>query len=113
MHELSVAHSIISSLEKFREKEGFKILRGVNIEIGRLAGVEIEALRFALQSIKGESILKEAEINLIPVGMKITCNGCGTVTEVENFIFQCSSCGGNDIEITGGDTLEITELNVD
>jgi Zn finger protein HypA/HybF involved in hydrogenase expression len=46
MHELSVANSIISSLEKLKDENGFKVLRKVELSIGRLSGVDSEALRF-------------------------------------------------------------------
>ncbi len=113
MHELSIAESIVSSLEKFREQEGFKILRGVKIEIGPLAGVDLQALRFAMDSIKDDTILADTEVELIPIGMKVECSKCGKVTEVKDYEFICRKCGSRKIEMVSGDSLEITELEVD
>ena len=113
MHELSVAESIIKSLEKLKEKEGFTVLNRVDISIGELSGVDPEALRFAMDAIKDKTVLKDAEINLSTVSLRIKCLECGETTDVEDYSFKCGICGSDNIEMDAGETVEITEIEVD
>lgn len=113
MHELSVANSIISSLEKLKAENGFEILRKVDLSIGRLSGVNSEALRFALESLREDTLLGSAVLEINEKDLRIKCNICGAETDVQQFDFKCSNCGESDYDIVSGDTLEISEIEVD
>ncbi|MBN2135051.1 MAG: hydrogenase maturation nickel metallochaperone HypA [Acidobacteria bacterium] len=113
MHELSVAESIINSLEKLKEQENFCVIRSINIEIGHLSGIDIQALRFALDSIKKHTLLSEAVINLIPMSITIRCLDCDALTRIKDYEFICGSCGSESVEMETGDSILITELEVD
>jgi hydrogenase nickel incorporation protein HypA/HybF len=113
MHELSVAEAIIKSLEKLKDKEGFKILNRVDISIGELSGVNVEALKFAIDSIKSDTILRDATINLNNIPVKLRCLECGNITDVKDYTFKCDKCGSDNIEFDSGETVEITEIEVD
>ena len=45
MHEMSLCESIMQIIEE-AQRQGFKRVIRVRLEIGRLSGVEIEAMRF-------------------------------------------------------------------
>lgn len=113
MHELSVANSIVSSLEKLKAENGFSILRRVQLSVGKLSGIDTEALRFALESLRKDTIIGDAELDIRETSMKIKCNICGKETDISDFDFKCGNCGGMDYEITSGDSLEMTEIEVD
>jgi hydrogenase nickel incorporation protein HypA/HybF len=113
MHELSVANSIISSLEKLKDENGFQILRKVELSIGRLSGIDTEALRFALESLRKDTILGDAQLEIREAYLRIKCNDCGEETAIRDFNFKCDFCGKADYEIISGDSLELTEIEVD
>jgi hydrogenase nickel incorporation protein HypA/HybF len=113
MHELSVAHSIIYSLERLKTENEFEILRRVKISVGRLSGVNAEALRFALESLRSVSIIGNAVLEIDEKNLRIKCNACGAETDVQQFKFNCSGCKASDYDIVSGDTLEISEIEVD
>lgn len=113
MHELSVANSIVSSLVKLKTENGFHILNRVKISIGRLSGVNTESLRFALESLRNDTVLGRAFLEIEEKDLRIKCNVCGAETDVRQFDFKCSSCSESDYDIVSGDTLEISEIEVD
>jgi hydrogenase nickel incorporation protein HypA/HybF len=113
MHELSVANSIVSSLEKLKTENGFEILNRVKISIGRLSGVNAESLRFALESSRKDTVLGSALLEIDEKDLRIKCNVCGAETEVQQFDFKCNGCSASDYDIVSGDTLEISEIEVD
>jgi hydrogenase nickel incorporation protein HypA/HybF len=48
MHELSLAGGIVSMVEAAAEREHFRRVAQLRLEVGAIAGVEPQALRFAL-----------------------------------------------------------------
>lgn len=52
MHEMSLCEGVIQVLEDSAKTQGFTRIKTVWLEIGALAGVEIEAMRFSFEAIK-------------------------------------------------------------
>lgn len=113
MHELSVAQSILNSLERLKSENGFEVLRRVKISVGRLSGVDAEALRFALESLRDTTLIGSAVLDIVETSIRIRCNACSMETDVRQFEFKCLGCGASDYDIVSGDSLEITEIEVD
>lgn len=61
MHEMSLAESIVSLVESHAEAEGFSRVKAIWLEIGELAGVEVEALTFSLDVVMRESLMEGAQ----------------------------------------------------
>ena len=51
MHEVSIAEGILSAVDKTLDSEPQAKVTSVTVSIGELAGVEIEALLFAWDSV--------------------------------------------------------------
>jgi hydrogenase nickel incorporation protein HypA/HybF len=64
MHELSLAGGILRVLEQTRERDPFQRVTQLRLAVGALANVEIESLRFALDSIAPNTILAGASIEI-------------------------------------------------
>ena len=63
MHEFSIAQSIIDIAEEIATKEKADQIQSIDIEIGALSGVVLDALEFALKITVGGTILGESQIN--------------------------------------------------
>ncbi|PXV65664.1 hydrogenase/urease nickel incorporation metallochaperone HypA [Sinimarinibacterium flocculans] len=57
MHELSLASGVLTLVDDALRGQGRVRLERVVLEVGSLAGVEIAALRFALESLAPGSVL--------------------------------------------------------
>ena len=51
MHEVSLAAGVLQLVEDAAGREHFSRVAALRLEVGQLAGVEVEALRFALEAI--------------------------------------------------------------
>lgn len=51
MHEMSLAENVLQIIEDARRDQGFSRVKTVVLEIGRLAAVETEALRFCFDAV--------------------------------------------------------------
>ena len=57
MHELSLADGILQVVEDAAAREAFARVLQLRLEVGKLAGVELQALRFALEAIAPGTLL--------------------------------------------------------
>jgi hydrogenase nickel incorporation protein HypA/HybF len=64
MHEMSLARSILQLVEDAAARERFTRLKRLRPEAGALAGVEVGALRFAMQALAPGTVLAGAEIEI-------------------------------------------------
>ena len=60
MHELSIAQSIVQLSEKQAREHHSSQIEEVELEIGRLAGVELQTLEFAMESAVKGTLLEKA-----------------------------------------------------
>ncbi|MDR3273437.1 MAG: hydrogenase maturation nickel metallochaperone HypA, partial [Flavobacteriaceae bacterium] len=79
MHELSIATSILKTAEKETKKAGGSKVKEITLEIGKLAGVEIDSLHFAWDLCMKDTVLEHAELIISQPDGKACCAECGTV----------------------------------
>jgi hydrogenase nickel incorporation protein HypA/HybF len=64
MHELSLADGILRLVEDAATREQFRRVAHLHLEAGTRAGVEVSALRFALEAIAPGTCLEGARISI-------------------------------------------------
>ncbi|NQU85746.1 MAG: hydrogenase maturation nickel metallochaperone HypA [Mariniphaga sp.] len=110
MHELSIAQSIIDISTEHSVKQEQKDILEINIEIGELSGIIMEALKFALEVLVKETVLEKAKFNFIPIPGKANCVDCDISFEMQNFFDTCPLCRGLNRTITNGKQLLIKSI---
>jgi len=113
MHEVSIILNVLEIAEEHCKKEGFERIDSIKLRIGTASGILPDALRFAFDVSKRETLAREASLEIEEVPLTGLCNTCGDEFRVhEKYIFSCSSCGSDDFTITAGRELDIVELEV-
>ena len=64
MHEMSLAGGILKIVEDAAARDGFARVSRLVLEAGALAGVEVSALRFALEALSPGTLLEAAIIEI-------------------------------------------------
>ena len=113
MHEMSLCEGISQALQSEAEKQGFQRVKQVWLEIGRLAGVEVEALRFCFDVVTKGTRADGAALNIIDIPGTAWCMQCEKPVSIEQRFDQCPDCGGYQLQMTAGDEMRIKELEVD
>jgi hydrogenase nickel incorporation protein HypA/HybF len=113
MHELSLAMSLLELAETETIRSGSASVISVNVLIGRLSGVDPEALRFMLDLSKKNTLLDQAVINFELVDGKGKCRACHHEFSIDTLSPVCPGCHGISIEVTGGDQLRIVSMEVE
>lgn len=113
MHEMSICESIVSVIEQQAVTQSFSKVNLVRLEIGPLAGVEIEALRFSFDVVTKGGIAGNAALEIIELPMVSWCMQCAKQVVVKQRYDPCPDCGSYQVQITGGDELRIKDMEVD
>jgi len=112
MHELSIALSIIHLAEEVALKEQADSVSSIDIEIGTLSGVVIEALEFAMETTVINTKLENAKINLLKIPGKAKCKNCNLIFETNDLLSLCPNCKQANFNIVEGKQLRIKSLIV-
>ena len=92
MHELSLAGGILQVVEDAAAREAFARVLQLRLEVGKLAGVELQALRFALEAIAPGTLLEGAEVLIDEPPGRAWCMGCSTAVEIGQRGDACPAC---------------------
>jgi hydrogenase nickel incorporation protein HypA/HybF len=113
MHEMSIAESVLQIIEDTARAEGCARVRAVWLEIGQLAAVEKESLRFCFDVVARDSIARDARLEIIETAGQGWCMECARTVAVTSRYQPCPGCGSFQIEVTGGDEMRVKELEVE
>lgn len=112
MHEMSLAGGILRVVEDAATREHFRRVSRLRLEAGALAGVEVRALRFALEAMQPGSVLAGAVIEIDERPGSAWCMSCCESVEISARGDACPGCGGWRLTPTGGTELKVRELIV-
>ncbi|MBI5632007.1 MAG: hydrogenase maturation nickel metallochaperone HypA [Nitrospirae bacterium] len=113
MHELSIAQNVLEIISEQCIKSGHTKIDSVNLRIGRASGIMPDALFFAFNAIKTDSLAAEALLNIEEVPVTGLCNDCSHSFIVqEEYILNCPVCKGSSFQITSGRELDIIDMEV-
>jgi hydrogenase nickel incorporation protein HypA/HybF len=112
MHELSIVMSIIDIAAEQAANENAATIDEIEIDIGCLSTVEMNAFDFAWQQAVKQTILEKTARKINRIKGKAQCLDCETSFAIENLYDSCPVCGKNFINITEGKELRVKSLVV-
>jgi hydrogenase nickel incorporation protein HypA/HybF len=110
MHELSLATELINLVEREAGKNGFSTVLEVQIEVGDLSGVEADAFQSALELLVKDTLLENAELNLLRTAGHGKCNICNREFIMTTRTDTCPGCNAFPSEISGGQEFRVVSL---
>jgi hydrogenase nickel incorporation protein HypA/HybF len=113
MHEMSLAESMLEIIKSQAQAQQFGRVRGVVLEIGVLAAVEVEAMRFCFDAVTRGTIAEGAKLEIIATPGQGWCLKCAKAVAVEERLALCPECGQAQVQITGGNEMRVKELEVE
>lgn len=113
MHELSIAQSILTIVEKAAPKTPKAVITSVGLQIGELSGIEIDSLKFALSIIKKDTILEGATLDIELVRGEAECSACKTIFTLPSYGTCCPNCSSYSMKILKGKELRVLNIMVD
>lgn len=113
MHEMSLSQGMLEVIEESARRDGFARVRTVWLQVGRLAGVEPEALRFCFDVVTRGSCAEGARLEIERLPGQAWCLHCSHGLTIEDALAPCPDCGHHQLQVTGGTDLRVRELEVE
>jgi len=113
MHEISLCRSLLSIIEEQAQSNSFERVNKVFLEVGALASVELDALRFGFAAVMKESIAEGAALEIIEIPGRARCGQCDNEVTLQQRFAACPVCGAVALQLEQGDELRIRELEVE
>jgi hydrogenase nickel incorporation protein HypA/HybF len=113
MHEVSIALSLLDLISTHCDRGGYHSVQSVRLRIGRASGILAEALLFAFDVVKADTVARDAVLVIDSVSLGGICSKCSSSFEVdEPYVLECPRCGSISFKIEKGYELEIIEMEV-
>lgn len=108
MHELAITQSVVDAVVE--RVDGAKV-RALTLEIGTLAGVVPDSIRFCFDLVTAGTGLEGATLIIHEPKGAGDCRTCGERFIMED-AFPLCPCGSADVKITDGQQLQIISVEV-
>jgi len=114
MHETSLVQSILETVCRQCQEADYSKILEIRLRIGQASGIQTEALVFAFDIIKENTLAKEAFLVIEQVPLKGNCKKCGKGFEIsDRYVFNCPNCRSTSFTITSGFEMQIVDMEVE
>lgn len=113
MHEAALAEGIALAVEKIAIREAVARVLAVRIAVGELAGVDIDALRFAWRSFaRRPGRLNGCRLRIERPEGRAWCLDCTRSVPLHRTGDPCPECGRWHLAPVGGHELKVLDFEV-
>ncbi len=109
---MSLAEGVLQLIEDAARQQEFSRVSTVWLEIGQLAGVEVEAMRFCFDAVTRGSLAEGARLEIIATPGSGWCMPCAQTVALAEVYGACPLCGQHQVQVTGGTEMRVKELEV-
>ncbi|MDD2721088.1 MAG: hydrogenase maturation nickel metallochaperone HypA [Gallionella sp.] len=113
MHEMSLAESVLEIIEDSARAQDFRRVRRVVLEIGELAAVEPDAMRFCFDAVMRGTLAEGAELQIVETPGAGRCGQCGATVAMQERYGLCPDCGSAALQVTVGERMRVQDLLVE
>lgn len=110
MHEVSIAEGIASAVQSAVGEKTSVV--SVRVAVGELAGVDVDALLFAWQSVRKGGPLEAAQLVVERPAGRAWCMHCEKEVALHRHGDPCPECGGYQLLATLGHELQVLDVEV-
>lgn len=113
MHEMALAESVRGIVEGAVRDRPSCSVKTVVLEIGALASVEVDALRFCLEVVLRDTVADGACVEVENIPGQGWCLECAENVPISALFDPCPRCGGYQVQPTQGTEMRVKELEVE
>ena len=113
MHEMSLTEGILRLLEEQAAAQSFRRVLTIWLEIGELSTVDPDALLFCFDALRPGTLAEGAKVEVIRMPGQAWCMDCDQTVPLAQRYDSCPKCGGDRLQVTGGDEMRVKELEVE
>lgn len=113
MHEMGITQGILVSAIEAAEGEGAVRINEIRISVGDMTDVVEDALQFAFEALREDTMAAEATLVVTHVSPKSKCLQCGSEFEHDKWDLTCPACQSFLCEVVEGRELRIDSIDID
>lgn len=112
MHELSIAVAIVDIAAKETAKANKSKVDWIELEIGTLAGIEVDSLNFVWPIAVKDTVLENATKKISLIDGEAKCKDCDSVFKLNHIYDACPTCKSYLKVILKGKELVVKTLEI-
>lgn len=112
MHEYSIVQALLTQCEELAKENDAQSVQKIVVKIGQMSGVEPYLLETAFNTFKEKTICERAEFVMNVQPLVIECNGCKTITVLDEIYYKCPQCDSLDVRVIDGEDMFLMSLEM-
>ena len=112
MHEMSLAEGMLQIVVDTARRNDASKVSVVWLEIGTLAPIERDALRFCFDVVARGGMAEGARLEIIDTPGVAWCMRCGDRVSIAAIGDACPRCGGYQLQIVEGGDMRLKEIAI-
>ena len=112
MHEVALAEGVRRIVEEAASGCRAERVHTVWREIGALAHVEPQALRFCFEAVMRGSVADGAALEIVTAPGMAWCMPCGERVPLARLGDACPHCGSHQLQVVGGEEMRVKEIGI-
>jgi hydrogenase nickel incorporation protein HypA/HybF len=107
VHEFGLCEGV---LEAVQSRAGGRPVSGIRVRCGVRHAVDPATMEQAFGFIAAGTEAEGAAVEVVTVPVTVNCRDCGAASDSTDVLTACPSCGGSDVELSGGDELVLESV---
>ncbi|MCU0663590.1 MAG: hydrogenase maturation nickel metallochaperone HypA [Myxococcota bacterium] len=112
MHELSIATALVEQVCEAALAAKASCVVSVELVLGDLSGVEIEALELAFSMACQDTCAQGARLVVEREPLELLCSACRRLSIPDDIVMVCVHCNSTDVEVARGKALTLKSMEV-
>jgi hydrogenase nickel incorporation protein HypA/HybF len=113
MHEMAIAQSVLDIAFGEAQKHASNSVKKIKLNIGEFSGVVREALEFAFDVLKHDTLAESAEIEIEVIKLRVACESCGEIEcSIRNINLICPNCK-KAMRVNAGREMKVEYLDLE
>ena len=113
MREFSLAVDIVNIAVEHAVKANAVRVLTLEIDVGKLTGIQVHSLEIALKAAIKETMLDGADVKINQIEGKARCKDCQALFDAEEINSECPNCKSHVNEMVQGQELRVRSIEVE
>lgn len=113
MHEAALAQELVDLIERVALENRATTVTRATVEVGELSGVVAEALSFAFEVARQNTVAATCELALLSSPLIVSCPACGFRGNATRGIIGCPTCDAVPLEVVAGRDMRLVSIDVE
>jgi hydrogenase nickel incorporation protein HypA/HybF len=112
MHEMALAEGMVQIVEETARRNGAARVASILLELGALAHVDRDALRFCFDAVARAGPAAGARLDIVTTQGEAWCMPCGARVPLAALGDPCPRCAGHQLQVVDGEQMQLKEIEI-